>query len=186
MFLKQKERFFPLPDYDLRDPRRVVVTIRGRILDERYTRLLMDRTDLDLWAVMLLDKVQKRAPISRDAHKRLKALRLVEGRYPNLVVGGRVAALVGDKARHIRDRGLEQRYYLDLIVELIRKHQPVSRTEIDELLMDKLPAVLTAEQKRNKVHNMLRQLARQDVIVNRGSRNRPQWCLGQGMARETK
>ena len=58
MFQFQMKRYLPLPDYDLSTPERVVVTIQGRVLDENYTRLLMERTDLDLWAVILLDKVQ--------------------------------------------------------------------------------------------------------------------------------
>lgn len=40
MFQAQRRRFFPLPDYDLSQPERVMVTLRGRILDVRYTRLL--------------------------------------------------------------------------------------------------------------------------------------------------
>lgn len=48
MFERQRRRWFPLPDYDLSDPRQVSVSVTGRILDERYTRLLMERTDLDL------------------------------------------------------------------------------------------------------------------------------------------
>ena len=177
MFLKQAARFFPLPDYNLRDPGRVVVTIRGRILDERYTRLLMDRTDLELWAVMVLDKVQKRVSITREEHRRVKAMGLVEGRYPTLCVSGRVAALVGEKARHIRDRGLDQRYYVDMILELIRTHGPVDRAEIDRLLLGKLPEVLTEEQKRTKIHNLLSRLARNGDIVNRGSRRKSSWII---------
>ena len=65
------------------------MSLSGRILDERYTRLLMERTDLDLGQVMLLDRVQKRHAISRDEHRRLKAAGLVEGRYPNLMVAAR-------------------------------------------------------------------------------------------------
>lgn len=49
MFMKQRQRFFPMPDYDLSQPERVALTVRGRILDERYTRLLMAQTDL-IWA----------------------------------------------------------------------------------------------------------------------------------------
>ena len=30
-----KNRFLPLPDYDLSEPERVVVTIQGRVLDEK-------------------------------------------------------------------------------------------------------------------------------------------------------
>jgi len=177
MFLKQSERFFPLPDYDVRDPERVAVMIGGRILDERYTRLLMGRTDLDLWTVMLLDKVQKHVKITQGEHKRLKTMQLVEGRYPTLFVSGRVAALVGEKARHIRNRGLDQKYYLDMIRELIRKHGPVDRNEIDRLLIGKLPEALTERQKTAKIHNLLSQLSKQREIINTGSKRYPRWRI---------
>jgi ATP-dependent DNA helicase RecG len=175
MFQKQRQRFFPMPDYDLSAPERVKLTLRGRVLDERYTRMLMTRTDLDLGLIILLDKVQKRQRISADDSKRLKAASLVEGRYPNLLVAGRVAAAVGEKARHIRDRGFDSQYYEDMIVALVREHQPVAREDIDRLLLDKLPEVLTPAQKLNRIHNLLRKLAEAGLIVNQGSRRWPKW-----------
>jgi ATP-dependent DNA helicase RecG len=177
MFLKQRQRFFPMPDYDLSQPERVMVKLRGRILDERYTRILMAQTDLDLATIILLDKVQKGQRISADDAKRLKAARLAEGRYPNLIVAGRVAAVTGEKARHIRNRGFDSQYYRDLIVALVREHQPVSREDIDKLLLDKLPEMLTQEQKLNRVHNLLRQLAAAQLIRNDGSRRFSKWVL---------
>lgn len=177
MFLKQRQRFFPMPDYDLSQPERVMVTLRGRILDERYTRLLMAQTDLDLATIILLDKVQKGHRIGADEARRIKAAKLVEGRYPNLMVAGRVAAATGEKARHIRNRGFDSQYYRDLIIALVREHQPVSREDIDKLLLDKLPEVLTQEQKLNRVHNLLRQLAEAQLIRNAGSRRFSKWVL---------
>lgn len=178
MFMKQRERFFPMPDYDLSQPERVMVTLRGRILDERYTRVLMSQSGLDLGLIMLLDKVQKGARISSEESKRLKAAKLVEGRYPNLMVAGQLAALAGQKAQHIRNRGFDSRYYRDMIVALVRQHQPVSREDIDRLLIDKLPELLTQEQKLNRIHNLLRQLVKAGDIVNSGSRRWPRWVLG--------
>ncbi|HMV22323.1 MAG TPA: putative DNA binding domain-containing protein [Rhodocyclaceae bacterium] len=177
MFLKQRQRFFPMPDYDLSQPERVMVTLRGRILDERYTRLLMAQSDLDLATIILLDKVQKGQRISADEAKRLRTAKLVEGRYPKLIVSGRVAAATGEKARHIRNRGFDSQYYRDLIVALVREHQPVSREDIDKLLLDKLPEVLTQEQKLNRIHNLLRQLAEAQLIQNSGSRRFSKWVL---------
>lgn len=176
MFQKQRQRFFPMPDYDLTQPERVMVTLRGRILDERYTRLLMAQTDLDLGTIILLDKVQKGQRVSAEESKKLKSAKLVEGRYPNLIVAGRVAAAAGEKAQHIRNRGFDSRYYRDLIVALVREHQPVSREDIDKLLLDKLPEVLTKEQKLSKIHNLLSSLSGK-VIRNVGSRGAPSWVL---------
>lgn len=178
MFQAQRRRFFPLPDYDLSQPERVMVTLRGRILNVRYTRLLMAQGELDLATIMLLDKVQKGQRIAAEDAKRLKAAKLVEGRYPNLLVAGSVAAVAGQKAQHIRNRGLDSQYFRDMIVALVREHQPVSREDIDKLLLDKLPEVLTQEQKLNRVHNLLRQLADTGRIQNVGGRRWPKWVPG--------
>ena len=64
----------------------------------------------------------------------------------------------------------------DLIVALVREHQPVSREDIDKLLLDKLPEVLTASQKRTKIHNLLSSQAGK-TIRNVGSRSGSQWVL---------
>jgi ATP-dependent DNA helicase RecG len=175
MFETQRRRSFPLPDYDLSEPGQVAVTLTGRILDERYTRLLMERTDLGLEEVMFLDRVQKGLPIGREEHRRLKAAGLVEGRYPNLIVAASVARATGEAGRHIRERGFDKQYYLDLILALVQEHGPVSRQDVNQLLLPKLPDRLTAEQKQRKVHNLLQELRRSDRIKNRGSRREPAW-----------
>jgi ATP-dependent DNA helicase RecG len=176
MFETQRRRWFPLPDYDLSAPGQVAVSLSGRILDERYTRLLMERTDLDLGQVMLLDRVQKGQRIDRDEHRLLKSSGLVEGRYPNVIVASAVARAAGEAGRHIRERRFDKRYYLDLILALVREHQPVDRKDVDQLLLTKLPDRLSQEQKLRKVHNLLQELRRSGLIDNRGSRSKPQWA----------
>lgn len=175
MFETQRRRGFPLPDYDLSKAGQVAVNLSGRILDERYTRLLIERTDLDLGQVMLLDRVQKGQLVDRDEHRRLKSAGLVEGRYPNLIVASAVARAAGEAGRHIRERGFDKRYYLDLILALVREHQPVDRKDVDQLLLTKLPDRLSQEQKLRRVHNLLQELRRSGLIDNRGSRSKPQW-----------
>ena len=177
MFEAQRRRSFPLPDYDLSDPGQVSVSVTGRILDERYTRLLMERTDLDLAQVMLLDRVQKRLRIGQDEHRRMKSAGLVEGRYPNLIVAAAVAKATGEAGRHIRERGFDKRYYLDLILAVVREHAPASRGEVDQAVIPKLPDRLTPEQKQRRVHNLLQELRRAGTIDNQGSRAQPEWIL---------
>jgi ATP-dependent DNA helicase RecG len=170
MFTKQAQRFFPLPDYDLHEANRVAVTICGTILDERYTRLLMQKTDLGLQQVILLDKVQKRIHVSKEAAGQLRRAGLVEGRYPTLFVSGKVAEITGSQAQHIRERGFDNRYYRDLLLELIREHGPLNPDVINELFMEKLPDVLTDDQKRAKIRNLTFDLAhRRHLIQNVGS-----------------
>jgi ATP-dependent DNA helicase RecG len=178
MFQVQIKRSFPLPDYDLSERERVAVAVRGEILDEQYSRLLMEKADLDLWQVIVLDKIQKRVKVTREEHRRLSAAGLVEGRYPNLIIAGPVAKLTGHEARHIRERGFSKQYYLDMILALILEHGPISRRKIDLLILDKLPDVLTQKQKENKLHNLLSEMCRKKQIRNAGSRSRPQWVVG--------
>lgn len=176
MFETQRRRSFPLPDYDLTTDC-VTVHLNGRILDERYTRLLMERTDLDLGQVMLLDRVQRGGPIGRDESRILRNAGLVEGRYPNLMVTSVVAKATGETGRHIRERGFDNRYYMDLILELVRTHGPVSRKDINDLLLTKLPDRLTFQQKQTRIQYLLQTLRRSGNIVNQGTRARPAWIL---------
>jgi len=104
MFTYQKNRYFPLPDYDLTKQDRVIVTIHGKILDENYTRLLIENMDLDLETVILLDKVQKRKKPNKDEFKILKSKRLVEGRYPNIFVCSQIASVTGEKVKYTKDQ----------------------------------------------------------------------------------
>lgn len=179
MFETQRRRAFPLPDYDLSRAGEVRVEIPGRVLDERYTRILMQQPHLSLAEVMLLDKVQKGRRLTRDEHKEMKAKKLVEGRYPNIIVSEDVAKVTGDTARHIRQRGFDKQYYLDLILELVKVHGPVGRKELDELLVPKLPDRMTTKQKLIKVRNLVQELRRGGRIVNRGTRAEPEWNLGE-------
>lgn len=177
MFETQRRRSFPLPDYDLSATDRVQVSIPGRILDERYTRLLMQQPQLTLTQVILLDRIQKGLPISRDEHQQLKKQKLVEGRFPNLIVSAAMARATGETARHVRESGFEKQYYLDLILQLVRQHGPVARREVDALLLPKLPERLSEEQKLRKVQNLMQELRRAGRIERIGSLEGAQWIL---------
>lgn len=169
MFETQRERNFPLPDYEIQrglgDLPRVEVRITGRILDPRYTRLLMSRDDLPLTDIVLLDKVQKEDRISKEDAARLRKLQLVEGRYPNLYVSANVAATTGGQAQHIRKRGFDNQYYRNLLEELIRVHGPIGPDVIIELFMDKLSDSLNDEQKRAKIRNLTYELAHKHKVI---------------------
>lgn len=167
MFVTQKNRFFPLPEYQL-DRGTVQVTITGRVLDLSYARKLAEMPDLSLDDIILLDRVQKRKPLTAEQVKYLKQQGLVEGRKPNLHISARVAKESGDKAEYIRNRGFDDQHYKRLICEYIEKFGQARRSDIDRLLLDKLPDVLDEQQKANKVRNLLQNLKNQGDIVVEG------------------
>ena len=178
MFQKQKQRFFPMPDYDLTQPEKVIVRIQGKILNVNYTRLLIEKTDLDLFTVILLDKVQKNIKISKDALRLLKLKRLVEGRYPNLFVSSKIASIIGEKAKYIKYRGFDKKYYRDMIINFIKKNDSASRREIDDLILNKLPDILTEEQKKRKINNLLNEMSGKSCLIkNIGSKKCSKWIL---------
>lgn len=176
MFLFQKDRFFPLPDYELSD-RRVQLTLTGKILDEDYAQLLARNTDLSLSEIMALDKVQKRKPLTQQEEQRLKAKALIEGRKPNFYISKPIAQKTGQKASYSRNRGFDKQYYLDLICKAIKEHGSLTRKDIDELLWSKLPDWMDDKQRKNKVGNLLGELKRNDYIRNTGTMKNPLWVL---------
>ncbi|MEC5212876.1 ATP-dependent DNA helicase RecG [Polaromonas sp. CG_9.5] len=182
MFEMQRARFFPLPDYviDAADTGypRVEVSITRQVLDAKYTQVLMKRADLDLKQVLLLDRVQKRRALSRDNVRELKALKLIEGRAPNYFISAKVAEWAGQKASYIRNRGLDDAYYQTLVVGYLQKYGKATRKELDDLILTKLPEVLDADQKQNKVRNLLQAMRRSTLIERTGPVSSPIWLLG--------
>ena len=155
----------------------VVVTIHGKVIDPNYTALLMEHQDLPLQTVILLDRIQKRQPISKDEAVTLRRLYLVEGRFPNLFVAAHIASVTGDKARYIRNRAFDDEHYKQMIIKYLQQYHKVSRQDIDTLLLDKLSDVLSENQKRIKVKNLLAAMSRDGLIRNAGSHRLPQWML---------
>ena len=160
----QKKRSFPMPDYELAAPQEVHVRIIGKVLDEKYTRMLMVRTDLDLWDVIALDKVQKGRPLTNDEFKLLKGKGLVEGRRPKLFVSAEIAAATETKAEYIKKRAFDKDHYKQMIVAYLTKFGEVERDEIEKLLIDKLSDALDDSQKKNAVKNLLQEMRRNNQI----------------------
>lgn len=164
MFRKQRERYFPLPDYDLNEPGRVRVRIYGRIIDERYTKMLIQKTDLDLMEVVGLDKVQKGKPITDEEYRSLKKKRLIEGRRPKLYVSAKIAEATETKADYIRKRAFNKQHYRKMITEYIEKFNTATRKDIEGLIVDKLSDTLSQKQKSYYISNLLQEMRRQKII----------------------
>lgn len=164
MFTVQRKRNFPMPDYDLSDPNRVAVRLMGRILDENYTRVLMEKTDVSLMDVIALDKVQKKRALSDEEFRQLKKQRLIEGRRPNIFVSSKIAAATGDKATYIKHRGLDKQHNKALVVSYLEQFGPSKREDLERFLKEKISDALSPEQKSNKVRNLLQEMRRNNVL----------------------
>ncbi|HTN07954.1 RNA-binding domain-containing protein [Agriterribacter sp.] len=175
MFVIQRKKFFPLPDYDL-SKNKVQVTIVGRVLDMKYAIKLAQMPDLSLGEIILLDKIVKSKSITDDEAKGLKVKGLIEGRKPNYFISANVANATDEKEKYIRMRGFKDNHYKKMILDYIDRYGSASKTNIDELLLDILPAVLDEKQKLNKVRNLIYALSRKEhIIENQGTIRYPKW-----------
>lgn len=163
MFYIQKKRFFPLPEYELADDR-VQVTITGRVVDIAYAKKLAAYPDLTLEDIVLLDRVQKRKPITDQQARHLKVQGLIEGRKPNYHISEQLADHSAERAQYIRNRAFDDQYYKKQILEYLEVYKEAKRLDIDMLILDKLPDILDEKQKSNKVKNLLQAMRRAGLI----------------------
>ncbi len=177
MFRKQRDRNFPMPDYDLGEIGLVRVTIPGRVIDERYTRMLIKRKDLTLMDVIALDKVQKGYPVTSEERNALRKKKLIEGRHLNLYVSESVAAETDTRADYIRKRSFDKAYFKDLIVAYLRTYHEAKRAEIELLLLDKVSDALNEEQKRQFIKSLLKEMRKEGTIMTLGKTRSAKWVL---------
>lgn len=163
MFNLQKQRFFPMPDYDFSD-NKVMLTIVSKVLDMDYAALLAKDHSLNLMEMELLSRIQMHRNLTDYEIAYLRKRKLVEGRKNALYVAKTVASNIGKKADYTKNKGLDDKYYKDLLSKFIKQHKKVSRKDVDELLLTKLPEALTEKQKITKIGHLLSALKKAGVI----------------------
>ncbi len=168
VFRIQQEKYFPLPDYDFSTSKQVKVTVYGKVLDDNYTRVLFNNPDFDLTTVYLIDKVQKHDRISKEAVKYLRKLGVIEGKMPNIYVSATVAETIDEKAQYVKNKGFDDAYYRNLILNYLEKFGKASKEDIRKLLLDKLPDAMGTEQKENKIRNLLYGMRTKGLIERDG------------------
>jgi len=167
LFVIQKNKFFPLPEYNLAD-RKVTVSIIGKVIDLNYARKLAQMKELTLPEIMLLDKVQKNKELSDNEIKVLRNKALIEGRKPNIHISSIVASETGQKAEYIKQRGIDDDYCKKIIIDYLMKFKQGKREDFENILLNKLPDVLDIQQKRNKIKNNLQSLKHEGKIEIHG------------------
>lgn len=168
MFNFQKQRFFPLPDFDFED-NKVKVTIIGKILDENFARILIKNSELKLEEIILLDKVQKKKEITEIEFKHLKKRRYIEGRKSNIYLSHDIVVSVNNeelKREYLENRSFDDSHFKKMILDYLRTYGRCKRDKIDNLIIPKLSKALSEEKKRNKVTNYLSSLRMEGKIVN--------------------
>lgn len=172
LFNIQKDKFFPLPEYDLSD-HKVKVTITGKVLDSNYARKLAEDKTLSLFETMILDKVQKNKKLTNEEYKLLKSKNLIEGKRNNYFISSTVAEITNQKPDYMKLRGINDDYCKKIIIDYIKKFKTAKKADLEEILLEKFGNSMTDIQKKNKIKNILQKLRRDGVIEPHGK----EWIL---------
>ena len=176
MYNYQRQRLFPLPDYNLTG-NRVEVTITGKILDMNYANILASNTDLSLLDIELLNRVQLGKQLSDNEIVRLRAKHLIEGRKPKVYIAKHIAQKVGQKIEYSEHKGLGNKSCEEFLLTALRDHKSLSRKEIDKLLWRLLPDLLDDKQKKDRITNLLTKLRKRGQIKNKSQGPNSDWLI---------
>lgn len=178
MYNYQKKRLFPAPIYDLSEER-VSVTITGKIIDMNYASLLARNPNLSLMDIELLNRVQLKGMLTKNEIGYLRKHKLIEGRKSNLYISKGVAQTTGQRVVYSKHKGLDGKACEEMLLNSLRDHRSLSKPEIVELLWNVLPDVLTDEQKRAKIKNLLYKLKKQKKIYCNVRGNASEWYINE-------
>ena len=168
MFQSQKDRYLPMPDYDLSTADEVILNLPGTIIDENYSLLLLGNSDIDLTTAVLLDMVQKGKSdtLSEGAIQMLRKAKLIEGRKPHLYVSKQIAKVTDQKVEYSKHKGLTEKKCEALLTASLQDHHSLTKQEIVRLFWDVLPDQLDNKQKMNKIEYLLKRLRLRGELRN--------------------
>ena len=83
----------------------------------------------------------------------LRKLKLIEGRKPNFFVSAWVAKATNTQNQYVLNKAFDDEYYKRAIIKRL-KLGPTTGNELRQLVIDKLPAVLSPKEKEAKVKNL--------------------------------
>jgi ATP-dependent DNA helicase RecG len=177
IFEIQRDRFFPLPDYDIAN-KKIKVTVTGKVIDLEYAKLLANKNDLSLSEIYLLDKIQKKKDIKLEDAKALKQKKYIDGKRGHYFISASIAEVTGEKIAFTKNKGFSTKIYSDILLESLQHHKKgLSRKEVEEILLPQFPESLNIFEKKVKLTGILTKLRKEGKIYNSGTDNKPLWAL---------
>ena len=162
IYMEQKNRFFPMPDYDIDNENSTVgVTIYGKMLDEKYSELLRSDNKLTLKECIWLDAVQKHRPITKQAIAHLKERKLIEGRGSDLSISLGVARMTHQVGKYTKNKGLAFDTLKKLILQLAHNagEEGFKRADVYEAVGHALPSEKNFKSKNDYLGRILTKMA---------------------------
>jgi ATP-dependent DNA helicase RecG len=171
IYTEQRNRFFPMPDYDIDNENRTVgVTIYGKMIDEKYTDLLKRESSLTLKECLWLDAVQKHRSITKEAAKYLHDKGLIEGRYPNYIISLSVAKMTKQIGVYTKEKGLEAKILEKMILQLAKDagDDGFKLSDVFDALHKSLPVSISNDSKKRFLGRLLAKMAQKKLIIVNG------------------
>ena len=168
IYTEQRNRFFPMPDYDIdNDNRTVGVTIYGTMIDEKYSELLKSGSKLTLKECIWLDAVQKHRPITKQAIAHLKERKLIEGRGSDLSISLGVAKMTHQVGQYTKNKGLAFDTLKKLILQLAHNagEEGFKRAEAFEVVGQALPNGKAFKAKNDYLGRILAKMAADGLLT---------------------
>ena len=167
IFTLQRERFFPMPDYDIdKEEKTVGVTIYGKVIDERYTALLKSSNKLTLKECLWLDAVQKHRPITKAALEHLREKKLIEGKGKDTNISLVVARMTHQVPQYTRNKGLAYETLTKLILQLAQNagEDGFKRNDAFETVENALPGTKSPKEKLRYLGRVLVKMADKGLL----------------------
>lgn len=80
---------------------------------------------------------------------------MIEGKLSDIYVSAKVAEQIDEKAQYTKNKGMDDAYYMDLIVHYLKQFGSASKEDIRRLLLSKLPDTMNEKQKEDKIRNIV-------------------------------
>jgi len=166
-----------MPDYDGTSESHVVMHLPGTVIDENYSLMLMSNQDITLTDAVLLDHLQKGKTINDNAIDMLRKKHLVEGRRPHVFIAKALAQSTDKKVEYSKHKGLETKSCEAMLLDALRDHGTLTKSEIVKLLWNVLSDQLSDRQKMNRIEYILKKLKKNGDIMNKSLGNTSEWSL---------
>ena len=128
----------------------------------------------------MLDRIQKGLLVEKEDVDRLRSQKLVEGRLTSLYLSASAAKSIDESTSYIKNKGFDDKYYKDLVVEYLKQYGKAKKKDIRELLWDKLPDALSDKLKEYKIGNLLAVLKKNNIFdTDSTNQQRSYWVLKQ-------
>ena len=180
IYTLQRDRFFPMPDYDIdKENRMVGVTIYGKMIDEKYSAILKNKDKLSLKECIWLDAIQKHRPVTKEAIDHLRERKLIEGKGSNLSISLGVARMTRQVAHYTKNKGLAFEALKKLILQLAHNagEDGFKRVDAFEALEQTLPSGKTNKAKQDYLGRILSKMAENGLLRIEG---RKWYITGEG------